>query len=106
MFQVTFYSRDFLQMATLFTVRVVNFYMGSTEQTVHKPKLFSIDCEPTYMLSSYCHVEVFLERPSAEYSRLWKAHLKNDLRSDQDHRQKINLRSRSRFFKNDLRSRS
>jgi hypothetical protein len=30
-------------------------------------------------------------------SRLWKDHLKNDLRSDQDHRQKIDLRSRSRF---------
>jgi hypothetical protein len=29
-------------------------------------------------------------------SRLWKDHLKNDLRSDQDHRQKIDLRSRSR----------
>jgi hypothetical protein len=28
--------------------------------------------------------------------RLWKDHLKNDLRSDQDHRQKIDLRSRSR----------
>jgi hypothetical protein len=39
-------------------------------------------------------------------TRLWKDHLKNDLRSDQDHRQKIDLRSRSRFFKNDLRSRS
>jgi hypothetical protein len=30
------------------------------------------------------------------YPRLWKDHLKNDLRSDQDHRQKIDLRSRSR----------
>jgi hypothetical protein len=28
--------------------------------------------------------------------RLCKDHLKNDLRSDQDHRQKIDLRSRSR----------
>jgi hypothetical protein len=28
--------------------------------------------------------------------RLWKDQLKNDLRSDQDHRQKIDLRSRSR----------
>jgi hypothetical protein len=39
--------------------------------------------------------------------RLCKDHFKNDLRSDQDHRQKIDLRSRSRsrFFKNDLRSR-
>jgi hypothetical protein len=30
-------------------------------------------------------------------ARLWKDHFKNDLRSDQDHRQKIDLRSRSRF---------
>jgi hypothetical protein len=42
------------------------------------------------------------------FIRLWKDHLKNDLRSDQDHRQKIDLRSRSRsrFLKYDLRSRS
>jgi hypothetical protein len=34
------------------------------------------------------------------FSRLWKDHLKNYLRSDQDHRQKIDLRSRSHVFKN------
>jgi hypothetical protein len=38
-----------------------------------------------------------------EICRLWKDHLKNDLRSDQDHRQKVDLRSRSRSrFFNDL----
>jgi hypothetical protein len=39
-------------------------------------------------------------------ARLWKDHFKNDLRSDQDHRQKIDLRSRSRFLKIEFRSRS
>jgi hypothetical protein len=48
-----------------------------------------------YYCNSLCDVALKFG-VKGEKHRLWKDHLKNDLRSDQDHRQKIDLRSRSR----------
>jgi hypothetical protein len=77
----------FYQNKLLFGYRVTRFGYFLLPKTHHISKFEYFMSESLYCQANFGILQ----------SRLWKDHLKNDLRSDQDQRQKIDLRSRSRF---------